>query len=280
VRDRCFDLIVANPPYVISPEARYLFRDSGLKGDEISQRVIREGAALLEEGGYLQLMCEWAHLKGRNWQGRLADWFEGTGCDAWVMRFTTVDSVKHAEVWLKPSAKDPPDALPGRLRAWLDYHEREGIEAVSDGVISVRKRSGASNWLRFDDTPLRIGDCGAHVERGFAAADFLQKNLRDESLLGTKLQLAPDVCWEQRCAATATGWEVKQRQLFVSAGLGFRGDVDQPCLALVDRCRGDRTVREVLDSLARDGGGQPLDLSQFLPVIRGLIEQGHLLPAS
>jgi len=280
VRDLRFDLIVANPPYVISPESRYLFRDSGLKGDEITQRVIREGAGLLEEGGYLQLMCEWAHVKGQNWQARMAGWFEGTGCDAWVVRFTTVDSVKHAEVWLKPSAQDPPDALPGRLRAWLDYHQREGIEAVSDGVISLRKRSGASNWMRFDESPKRIDACGGSVERGFAAANFLQKNRSDESLLASKLRVAPDVSWESRLTVAPDGWKLTQRQMFVSTGLSFRGDVDQTCLALVDRCRGERTLREVLDGLAKEGGGQPLDLSQFLPVVRGLIEQGHLLPVS
>jgi hypothetical protein len=280
VSQRRFDLIVANPPYVISPESRYLYRDSGLKGDEIAQRVIREGAALLEEGGYLQLMCEWAHVKGQNWQDRIARWFEGTGCDAWVMHFTTVDSVKHAEVWLKPGPQESPDALPGRLKAWLDYHQREGIEAVSDGVISLRKRSAASNWLRIDESPKRIDACGASVERGFAAADFLQRNVSDEALLASKLRVAPDVAWEQRLTVTPTGWQVAQKQMFVTTGLSFRGDVDQACLALVDRCRGERTLREVLDGLAREGGGQPLDLRQFLPVVRGLIEQGHLLPVS
>lgn len=280
VRDRRFDLIVANPPYVISPETRYVFRDSGLKGDEIAQRVIREGAPLLEEGGYLQLICEWAHLRGQDWQKRLAGWFEGTGCDAWVVRYSTVDSLKHAEVWLKPSPKDPPEAMPGRLKAWVDYHGREGIELISDGIISLRKRSGAKHWLRFDDSPQRIDSCGGSVERGFAAADFLQKTASDEALLASKLRVAPDVVWERRMTASPGGWQITQQQLFVSTGLAFRGNADQACLALVDRCRGELTVREVLDSLAKEGGGQSLDVSQFLPVIRGLIEQGHLLPVS
>jgi hypothetical protein len=279
-RDRRYDLIVANPPYVISPEARYLFRDSGLKGDEIAQRVIREGTPLLEEGGYLQLICEWAHLKGQPWQDRLANWVKGTGCDAWFIHFTTVESVRHAEVWLKSGAQETPEALAGRLQAWLDYHQREGIESVSDGIICLRKRSGASNWVRFDESPVRVDSCGGSVERGFAAADFLQRVRRDEDLLASKLRLAPDVTWEQKMTPTPAGWQVTQQQLFVSKGLAFRGDVDQACLALVGRCRGDRTVREVLEGLAKEAGGQSLDMTQFLPVIRGLVEQGHLLPVS
>src|SRR5437879_1195044 len=36
-----FDLIVCNPPYVISPESRYTFRDSGRRGDALCEDVVR-----------------------------------------------------------------------------------------------------------------------------------------------------------------------------------------------------------------------------------------------
>ena len=32
-----FDLVVANPPYVVSPESAYLFRDGGMPGDAVSE---------------------------------------------------------------------------------------------------------------------------------------------------------------------------------------------------------------------------------------------------
>jgi methylase of polypeptide subunit release factors len=279
VHDQRFELIVANPPYVISPESRFVFRDSGLKGDEISRRVVREGAGLLEEGAYLQLICEWAHLAGQDWRARLAGWFENTGCDACVLRFTTVDPLKHAEVWLKPGPHDPPEVLPERLNAWLDYHQREGIEAVSDGVISLRKRSGASNWIRFDDAPQRVGPCGASVGRAFAAADFLQAHCTNEALLAAKLRVAPDVCLEQQLMPAGDGWQPRKTQLSVLAGLAYRDEVNQQGLALVDRCRGQKTVRGILESLPPPGNGQPLDVALVLSVVRRLVEQGLLLPA-
>jgi hypothetical protein len=181
-------------------------------------------------------------------------------------------------VWLNAGPQESHGALASRLENWLAYHQREGIEAVSDGVITLRKRSGGANWLRFDDTPQRVGPCGASVERGFAAVDFLQATADDKALLEARLQLVPEVRWEQRLTPTAEGWEVQQHQLYVASGLSFRGDVDPRCLALVDRCRGERTVREVLDSLAQESG-QPVDFPQFLPVVRGLVEQGFLQPA-
>jgi hypothetical protein len=41
VRGERFGLVVSNPPYVISPESTYLFRDSGLSRDSVSHGVCR-----------------------------------------------------------------------------------------------------------------------------------------------------------------------------------------------------------------------------------------------
>ena len=45
-----FDLIVANPPFVVSPDNSLQFRDSGLQGDEISERLMRGDPGLPDRG--------------------------------------------------------------------------------------------------------------------------------------------------------------------------------------------------------------------------------------
>ena len=65
-----FDLIVANPPFVVSPETRYLYRDSGLPEDGISEYVVRGAPARLREGGYGVILCNWRH-EGEDWSARL-----------------------------------------------------------------------------------------------------------------------------------------------------------------------------------------------------------------
>jgi protein-L-isoaspartate O-methyltransferase len=47
-----FDLIVSNAPYVVSPDTRYAFRDGGLASDGFCERLVKESAAHLEEGGF------------------------------------------------------------------------------------------------------------------------------------------------------------------------------------------------------------------------------------
>jgi hypothetical protein len=46
-----FDLVVCNPPYVISPGTEIAYRDGGLRGDAFCERIIRELPEHLAPGG-------------------------------------------------------------------------------------------------------------------------------------------------------------------------------------------------------------------------------------
>jgi len=68
-----FDLVTCNPPYVISPETRYAYRDSGLPGDTVSRQVVEQAPAMLNEGGFAHILISWAHTTDDRW-GTLEDW--------------------------------------------------------------------------------------------------------------------------------------------------------------------------------------------------------------
>src|SRR6185369_14241112 len=42
VTGELFDLVVSNPPFVVSPGRRYTYRDAGLEGDEVCRRLVGE----------------------------------------------------------------------------------------------------------------------------------------------------------------------------------------------------------------------------------------------
>jgi len=46
---KSFDLVISNPPFVVSPERRYIYRDSDLEGDEICRKIVREAPRFLSE---------------------------------------------------------------------------------------------------------------------------------------------------------------------------------------------------------------------------------------
>jgi predicted RNA methylase len=89
VDDERFDLIVANPPFVVSPDTDVVFRDAGLEGDEISRLVAQGAAEHLEPGGVAAMLICWTHGAVDDWSERVRGWLEGTGCDAWLVRPTT-----------------------------------------------------------------------------------------------------------------------------------------------------------------------------------------------
>lgn len=71
VRGSKFDLVVSNPPFVISPETQYIYRDGGMEGDRITRKIVSQVPEFLNEGGYCQILCNWAELRGQDWKDRL-----------------------------------------------------------------------------------------------------------------------------------------------------------------------------------------------------------------
>ncbi len=62
-----FDLIVSNPPFAISPEKEFVFRDSGMQEGELPGFMLGGAAALLEEGGFAAIMLNWPHDTPDGW---------------------------------------------------------------------------------------------------------------------------------------------------------------------------------------------------------------------
>jgi hypothetical protein len=281
VEGRRFDLIQMNPPFVISPAKDQLYRDSGTRGDQFCKRVIREVVPHLHEGGYFQLIGNWVAAAGRDAKEELAAWFDGLGCDTWVFQFETYEATAYATSWLECYPGDDQKEKARQLDNWINYLEREGIEAISYGVITLRRRTGQANWLVWDEIPPPEAPCGDAVLAAFARRDFLQETAEDPAFLDVRVRPSPQLRWEQQLAPSEDGWTLQQAHLRLGGGLGFRGAVDGAVLGLLQRCRGEQKLRDVLRDLAES---QHWDVAAatpaFLRVARTLIEKGFLVPAA
>ena len=80
VQGQRFDLILCNPPFIISPDAVTTFRFSQFELDGFVQTLFGQTPGFLEEGGILQAICEWVEFEEGDWQDRLATWFKSSGC--------------------------------------------------------------------------------------------------------------------------------------------------------------------------------------------------------
>jgi methylase of polypeptide subunit release factors len=277
VRGRRFGLVVSNPPFVTSPETDRLCSDSGRAGDELLRELLRDVPAMLEEGGYCQITCEWAHPRGQDWRERLAGWVRGGGCDAWVLRGETSTAAAHAERWAGGDEAETPRQWAERMERWLAYYERLGIEEISTGLVFLRRRSAGPNWFFCDEAPRVGGDVGRAVELGFALRDWAAGR-PDEAVLQSRLRINPGVRWRQTLAAAERGWAVAGSEMTIHEGLQFTGQASQQIVGLLDRCRGEASLAAAIDSLEAATGNR-LDRASAVRVVRELVAQGFLLPA-
>jgi methylase of polypeptide subunit release factors len=275
-----FDLVTCNPPYVISPEAQYAYRDSGLTGDTVSRRVVEAAPAHLVEGGFAHVLVSWAHPAGDPW-APLERWVEGSGCDSWLLYFGSDDPVTHAAEWLRPVAQDDLERYRASLTAWLDYLQRLGIEAIAHGAVILRRRSGR-NWTRKDRIELdRLEQASDHVLRVFASQDVLER-LPDNALLGARFTVVGRHHLDQRFGRRDGQVRLESTSLSLEEGFRFRIALDEHTARLLPLLDGRRTLREALVALGHERELPSDDAARFieaaLPAARRLVELGFVVP--
>jgi len=275
-----FDLVVANPPYVISPKARLEYRDSGMEGDAVCERVIRGIPALLREGGYGTVIFNWHHQTTQDWAERPSQWLQSSGCDAWLMCSNTSDPIAYASDWLRRGQPHAPDRYPVLLDEWLAYYRELGIGMISWGAVILRPRAAQRNWLRAEKalSGRPTGSCSDQIQRVFAAEDLLDGLNDDRRLLELAFQLTPDHQLEHVLHAEDDAWTVHTARLSQTRGFGFVGQVDPLASKVLAGCNGRRRLGELVAELTEVSG---LDFDQVtsacVTVIRNLLRSGFLV---
>lgn len=277
-----FDLIVSNPPYVLSPDSAFLYRDSGLPGDEICRRLVADAPTFLDEGGFAHILVSWVHPADGDWAVPLRLWVEGSGCDAWLLHYKSEDPVTHAANWLGPIASWTPEAYGSALDRWVGYLRHLGVEAIGYGAVVLRRRSGVANWVRTDEIPLdRLESAGEHTLRVFEAADFLARLGDGDALLEEELVLVDRHRIEQSLSIREGRVEVESQTLELTDGLRFRAGLDHYAAALVRQLGAPKQISGALASAADELGLAGADRDRYataaLEVVRRLLELGFLV---
>lgn len=272
VSDEQFDLIVTNPPFVVSPGGHHVYRDSGLSGDELSRRVVIDGVDRLAEGGVLQALANWMHVRGDDWRDRVGAWVAATGCDAWVVEREVLDPAEYVELWLRDSGEYGSSEYRARYRDWLRWFDVHHVDGVGFGWINLRK-SGRQPVTKFEAWPHAVEQpLGPVIQRWF---DQTVGGLDDDELLTIRFVCADDVVQEQ---VGQPGAEHPDH-IVLRQSTGFRRAIDASTAeaGFVGACDGTLTAGALIDALARvldtDAAGLRHEL---LPRIRDLAADGYL----
>lgn len=227
VKGEQFDLIVCNPPYVISPESQFVYRDASLPGDGVSEHVIRGASDHLKDQGFACILFNWHHTDDQDWAVRPMQWILDCDCDAWLICFRTTDPITYASDWLSTSVRLNGDEFSRHLDEWLAYYDQMRIHRISAGSMILRRRTVGDHWTRADrfDHGRSLGSCSDQIQRVFAAEDFLQK-ADDRQLLCARLILDPHHLLEHKLHTENGRWILDDETLRASDGIGFSGTID------------------------------------------------------
>lgn len=277
VAGESFDLIVSNPPFVITPRAsgvpEYEYRDGGLVGDALVEEFLRSAPAHLAAGGIAQLLGNWESRGGARGLDRVRSWI-GDDLDAWVIQREELTPLGYAELWIRDGGTLPRDAEFTRLlTAWLDDFAERDVTAVGFGYILLRRPPANHDVLRrFETVSQPVSNLGLALGAGLAAHDVLAEGIP------ARLTVAPDVTEARHLMPGEDDPSVIE--LRQGGGFGRTIGVDSALAGFVGACDGELSVAQIAAALA-DLFDVPLaDLwADVEPRIRQLVLDGVLLPA-
>ncbi|MCU1657668.1 MAG: methyltransferase [Pseudonocardiales bacterium] len=287
VRGQVFDLIVANPPFVVSPGLRagdggYDYRDGGLAGDELCRRLVGALPGALAPGGVAQLLANWIIPTEAPWAERLHEWLAGGGCDVWVWQREVAEPAEYVALWLRDAGELPGTAAYARrYDAWLDWMTAAGIAGIGMGLITLWRTDSAVPAIVCEDIPQALEQpAGAYLPAWHARRRWLGE-ITDDDLLNSLLRTADGVVRTRQDLRADTGWQTVASTLRQSHGMRWEVDVDEAIAALLAGCDGRHRLHELVAVLAASLGATSDDVTAAaIPVLRDLVGRGFLEPAA
>jgi methylase of polypeptide subunit release factors len=264
VGDEQFDLVTCNAPYVVSPEQRWMYRDGGHMGDELSALIVRGAAARLADGGFATLNVSWLADDEDEPDERIVEWIDTRSCEAWVLVAWEADPLEHAADWTAEHSHDVA-ALGHALDEWTRYFDALGARWVSEGTVVLRRRGGRGRTIRIDPIdPDSVGDAADQIERAFAARERLSWLDSREDLLDLRVAVAAPLRLEEELDGRG-----RPRGAVVALAEGTESEVETTpeALELVAALDGSRPLRDVVGGAAR---------RDVLKLVRELLELGAL----
>ena len=284
VEGETFDLIVTNPPFVITPDSvrgaagLFEYRDGGMDRDNLVRAVLREAPACMARGGTLQMLANWEIPGDRDpdtqWSGRVDEWLEGLPVDAWIVQRDVLDPARYVDMWIRDSGGQLMDRADYEraFTSWLADFRRAGTGAIGMGFVALRRldeAEAASGGRRAYDLSL-----DGRVPRG-ADVSWALASLRAPELWDTALTRASDVREERHYVPGSPDPELLI--LHQGAGLGRSVPVSSAVSAVVGASDGELTVGQIVAAVATLTGAQERQVREEVEApLRDLIRWGFL----
>lgn len=255
-----FDLIVSNPPFVITPPS---VRQAGLPlmeyrdaGGPILPALVRGLEDHLNPDGVAVMLGNWEHREGTSWRTSVNQWI-GKSLDAWIIQREVQDPVEYAAMWLRDGGLTPERsgvAFENALAAWQEDFNSRQVSGVGMGYLVFHAPSVAATgavvepWRVLEEVPTSgQGALGEHVAQVIAAHEAL-RGLDDAQVAALKLRTASGLSKEEALTPTPVPTAPVIRQ---AEGFGRVIAVGMPEVALLSASdEGLLTVAQIAAAVA------------------------------
>ncbi|WP_158298691.1 methyltransferase [Sphingomonas psychrotolerans] len=270
--DRPAELVVCNPPYVISPDHSQAYRDSGREEDGVCAHLAGLLPRLLSMGGTAQFLANWAVHKGGTWPQRLGQWFAGSGCHVSILHEVTESPADYTIKWLRQSDPHALAADQPAFARWMGYFDRREISGIAYGLVTIQRTGGAASFA-IDEAPDHyIMPCGD------ALAAFLARKRRlralDGDLLDLRLRRASNMRLVQSAHFHNGQWIAGQVRASLADGLRWSEDLGPESARLFELIDGQKTLGALLGDILEEED-PPAARTLFRTVVTA-IEKGLL----
>lgn len=298
VAGESFDLVISNPPFVITPrtdieseEARFTYRDGGLAGDAIVSTLIEQIPAVLTPGGTAQMLGNWEIPATGNaeesddlaWTNRLKEWVARSGdtTEAWAIQRETLSPEQYAETWLRDASQNrDPELYERSYRDYLQDFSSRGVEAIGFGMIWLRRPrnpqlESTARLHRFEEITYPIQQpIAPFITQSVSIFDAVAP-LTDSELAEQHLVVAEDVTEERHATPGAEHPGV----ILLRQGAGLRRTVleSTATAGFVSACDGELNVGQIASALHMllEWEGEA-ERAELLEHVRNLMLKGFL----
>lgn len=298
-----FDVIVANPPFVIGPsvdldaEEGHVYRDSGLPLDAASKLVVEQSVQHLAPGGHAHLLIGWALGEegsdaASSAAERILGWLPEEGARAWVLQRDEVDVATYVTTWLRDESIDLRSAA-GQLRTteWLDFFARHQITRIGLGWIHIEKFEGATELtVESLDHALPAGAyLGQEASQWFTRCRWIDQlevpgRSAATAVAESRYRLGRGVILEKTASATDQGFGDESARLTRIDGPGWSHEIDHVLATILAGLSWEglnlRDVAEFYHAVHGDDLGISAEelVDQLVPIAVDLVRHGMIVP--
>ncbi len=179
-----FNLILANLPYVIPPEPRFIYCDVEQPGDGSIRKWLLEIPNYLEESCYAQVLLQWPIHDDQSWWQPIQEMLKDLKVDSWLIYNGSKIPTEYADAWIDLATKLDPEKFLKTRQTWIQWYQGQGIQQIGFGALTLRSRLTSKNWFRAIPVNKELdSQVGEQFIRFFTGKDFLDTlGNRDELL--------------------------------------------------------------------------------------------------